>query len=203
MVGLHIAATYDSHWRRSPGTTARRDVGALRGHPRVRHCVRLRYPVCVVRGRCSISTPRYCHHCCQVTPIHPFKLELRVSEMDAIYEAVNVFYSAALGPGCGTVMLVLYWQKGAREVVHAVIDPKTLQQIWHFPSRWDALDPQAEILFESVSGLREGLPVSCVRSQARDRARLGPSCRPSLRREGPTSDIWSSRRRARTRLWPP
>jgi len=44
----------------------------------------------------------------EVPPIHPFKLELRVSETDAIYEGLYAFDPAALGPGCGTVALSLY-----------------------------------------------------------------------------------------------
>jgi hypothetical protein len=34
----------------------------------------------------------------EVTPIHPFKLEQRVSESDAIYEGLYVFDPGALGP---------------------------------------------------------------------------------------------------------
>ena len=66
----------------------------------------------------------------EVTPIHPFKLELRVSETDAIYEGLYVFDPAALGPGCGTVTLVLYSEKEPAKADSRVIDPKTLQQIW-------------------------------------------------------------------------
>jgi hypothetical protein len=47
----------------------------------------------------------------EVTPIHPFKLELRVSETDTIYEGLYAFDPAALGPGCSTVTLVLYSEK--------------------------------------------------------------------------------------------
>jgi S1-C subfamily serine protease len=66
----------------------------------------------------------------EVTPIHPFKLELRVSETDAVYEGLYVFDPAALGPACGTVSLVLYSQKESAKADTRVIDPKTLQQIW-------------------------------------------------------------------------
>ena len=66
----------------------------------------------------------------EVTPIHPLKLELRVSETDAVYEGLYVFDPAALGPGCGTVSLVLYSQKESAKADTRVIDPKTLQQIW-------------------------------------------------------------------------
>ena len=66
----------------------------------------------------------------EVTPIHPFKLELRVSETDAVYEGLYAFDPAALGPGCGTVTLVLYSEKEPAKADTRVIDPKILQQIW-------------------------------------------------------------------------
>jgi hypothetical protein len=66
----------------------------------------------------------------EVTPIHPFKLELRVSETDAVHEGFYVFDPAALGPGCSTVTLVLYSEKEPAKADTRVIDPKILQQIW-------------------------------------------------------------------------
>jgi len=66
----------------------------------------------------------------EVTPIHPFKLELRISETDAIYEGLYAFDPAALGPGCSTVTLVLYSEKEPAKADTRVVDPKTLQQIW-------------------------------------------------------------------------
>jgi Trypsin-like peptidase domain len=66
----------------------------------------------------------------EVTPIHPFKLELRVSETDAVYEGLYVFDPAALGPACRTVTLVLYSEKEPAKADTRVIDPKILQQIW-------------------------------------------------------------------------
>ena len=66
----------------------------------------------------------------EVTPIHPFKLELRVSETDTIYEGLYAFDPAALGPGCSTVTLVLYSEKEPAKADTRVVDPKTLQQIW-------------------------------------------------------------------------
>ena len=66
----------------------------------------------------------------EVTPIHPFKLELRVSETDAIYEGLYVFDPAALGPRCSTVTLALYSEKAPAKADMRVIDPRLLQQIW-------------------------------------------------------------------------
>jgi S1-C subfamily serine protease len=71
----------------------------------------------------------YCDRA-EVTPIHPFKLELRVSETDAVHEGLYVFDPAALGPGCATVTLVLYSEKEPAKADSRVIDPRTLQQIW-------------------------------------------------------------------------
>ena len=66
----------------------------------------------------------------ELTPIHPFKLELRVSETDAIYEGLYAFDPAALGPGCSTVTLVLYSEKEPAKADTRVVDPTILQQIW-------------------------------------------------------------------------
>jgi S1-C subfamily serine protease len=66
----------------------------------------------------------------EVTPIHPFTLEQRVSESDAIHEGLYVFDPGALGPQCGTVKLVLFSEKEPAKGDTRVVDPKVLQQIW-------------------------------------------------------------------------
>jgi hypothetical protein len=65
----------------------------------------------------------------EVTPIHPFKLELRVSETEAVYEGLYAFDPAALGPQCSSVTLVLYSEKAPEKADTRVVDPTTLQQI--------------------------------------------------------------------------
>jgi S1-C subfamily serine protease len=65
-----------------------------------------------------------------VTPIHPFKLEQRVSGNDAIYEGLYVLDPGALGPHCGTVKLVLYSEKEPAKGDTRLVDPRVLQQIW-------------------------------------------------------------------------
>jgi hypothetical protein len=65
----------------------------------------------------------------EVTPIHPFKLELRVSDTEAMYEGLYAFDPAALGPGCSSVTLVLYSEKEPAKADTRVIDPTILQQI--------------------------------------------------------------------------
>lgn len=66
----------------------------------------------------------------EVTPIHPFKVELRVSETDVVHEGLYVFDPAALGPGCSTVRLVLYAEKEPTKADTRIIDSRILQQIW-------------------------------------------------------------------------
>jgi S1-C subfamily serine protease len=65
----------------------------------------------------------------EVTPIHPFKLELRVSETEALYEGLYAFDPAALGPGCESVKLVLYSEKEPAKADTRVVDSSILQQI--------------------------------------------------------------------------
>ena len=66
----------------------------------------------------------------EVTPIHPFKLEQRVSESDAIYEGLYAFDPGSLAPQCGTVKLVLFSEKEPDKGDTRVVDSKMVQQIW-------------------------------------------------------------------------
>jgi hypothetical protein len=66
----------------------------------------------------------------EVQPIHPFTLERRVSETEAIYEGLYVFDPAALGPECGTVTLALRSEQESEKEDVRVVDPRVLQQIW-------------------------------------------------------------------------
>jgi S1-C subfamily serine protease len=66
----------------------------------------------------------------EVTPIHPFKLEQRISESDAIYEGLYVFDPDALGPDCGTVKLMMYSDKEPGKSDTRVVEPRVIQQIW-------------------------------------------------------------------------
>ena len=66
----------------------------------------------------------------EVTPIHPFTLDHRVSENEVINEGLYVFDPSALGPQCGTVTLMLYSQKAPEKADVRVIDPKVVQQAW-------------------------------------------------------------------------
>ena len=65
----------------------------------------------------------------EVTPIHPFMVEQRTSETEAIYEGLYVFDPAALGPQCGTVKLTVYSEDEPDKGDTRAVDPKVLQQI--------------------------------------------------------------------------
>ncbi len=66
----------------------------------------------------------------EVTPIHPFKLEQRVSGTETMYEGLTVFDPAALGPSCSSVKLVLYSEKEPQKGETRVVDARVVQQIW-------------------------------------------------------------------------
>jgi hypothetical protein len=65
----------------------------------------------------------------EVTPIHPFVVEHRISESEAISEGLYVFDPAALGPLCGAVKLTVYSENEPDKGDARVVDPKVLQQI--------------------------------------------------------------------------
>jgi len=65
----------------------------------------------------------------EVTPIHPFVVEHRISESEAISEGLYVFDPAALGPPCGAVKLTVYSENEPDKGDARVVDPKVLQQI--------------------------------------------------------------------------
>jgi S1-C subfamily serine protease len=65
----------------------------------------------------------------EVTPIHPFILEQRLSKDEAIHEGLYAFALDALGPQCGTVKLVLYSEKAPNKGDTIVIAPKVLGQL--------------------------------------------------------------------------
>jgi hypothetical protein len=66
----------------------------------------------------------------ELTPIHPFKIEQRISETNAIDEGLYVFDPTALRPDCGTVKLLLYSQKEPDKADTRIVEPALVQQIW-------------------------------------------------------------------------
>jgi hypothetical protein len=65
----------------------------------------------------------------EVTPIHPFKLEQRVSETDVVYEGLYAFEANALGPQCSAVKLTLYSDRQPEKGDTRAVDPKIIQDI--------------------------------------------------------------------------
>jgi S1-C subfamily serine protease len=65
----------------------------------------------------------------EVPPIHPFKIELRVSETDTVFEGLYAFDPSALGPACDSVTLVLYSEKEPEKGDTHVVDASIRQQI--------------------------------------------------------------------------
>ncbi len=64
----------------------------------------------------------------EVAPIHPFMVEHRVSQTEAIYEGLYVFDPAALG-ACSSVKLSVYSENEPEKDDARVVDQKVLQQI--------------------------------------------------------------------------
>ncbi len=65
-----------------------------------------------------------------LTPIHPFTLEQRVSDTDAVREGLYVFDPGALGPQCSTATLRLSSEKTPDTEDTKAIDRRILQRIW-------------------------------------------------------------------------
>jgi S1-C subfamily serine protease len=66
----------------------------------------------------------------EVTPIHPFRIEQRINENEAIYEGLYVFDPGALNPQCGTVKLTLYSEKEPDKPETKVVDASVIHRIW-------------------------------------------------------------------------
>ena len=65
----------------------------------------------------------------EVVPIHPFKIQQRISETNEITEGLYVFDPGALGPHCGTVTLVLYSEKDPTKADRRIVDATVLDQL--------------------------------------------------------------------------
>jgi S1-C subfamily serine protease len=72
----------------------------------------------------------------EITPIHPFRLEQRLSETEAIYEGLYVFDPGALGPQCGSVKLTLYSEKEPEKPETKVVDAAIVQRFWDDFKGW-------------------------------------------------------------------
>jgi hypothetical protein len=66
----------------------------------------------------------------EVTPVHPFIVERRVSETEAVRDGLHVLAAEAIGPQCGSVTIEVFSEKAPDKRETATIDAKLLQQIW-------------------------------------------------------------------------
>ena len=66
----------------------------------------------------------------EVTPIHPFVVERRISETAAIREGLYALSLEAIGPHCGTVTLELFSEKTPDKREAVKVDTKVLERIW-------------------------------------------------------------------------
>ena len=66
----------------------------------------------------------------EVTPIHPFIVERRVSETDAVREGFYVFDPHTLGPQCKSVRLVVASEKDPKKEDTRAVDPRMIERIW-------------------------------------------------------------------------
>ncbi|MDP2322147.1 MAG: hypothetical protein Q8O42_22755 [Acidobacteriota bacterium] len=84
----------------------------------------------ILRPKSGFSHLRaYCGET-EVAPIHPFKLEQRLSATEVIYEGLYVFDPAAFPPACGSVRLEVYSEKAPDQPDARTVEPKVVQQIW-------------------------------------------------------------------------
>ena len=67
----------------------------------------------------------------EVTPIHPFVLEHRVTEKNVIREGLYVFDSDAFGPQCGAVTLSLYSEAQPERADTLTLTRAVIDQIWN------------------------------------------------------------------------
>ncbi len=65
----------------------------------------------------------------EVVPIHPFKIQQRISDTNEITEGLYAFDPGALGPHCGTVTLVLYSEKDPTKADRRIVDATVLDQL--------------------------------------------------------------------------
>ena len=64
----------------------------------------------------------------EVTPIHPFVLERRVSEADGTHEGLYVFDPEAFAH-CASVKLVMYSEQGPEKPDTLTVDPRVIEGI--------------------------------------------------------------------------
>ena len=83
----------------------------------------------IKRAKAGFSRMRAFCGGAEVTPIHPFMVEQRLSETEAIYEGLYVFDPSALGAQCARVTLTVYSEDDPVTGDTRVVDPKVLEQV--------------------------------------------------------------------------
>jgi hypothetical protein len=66
----------------------------------------------------------------EVVPVHPFKLEHRLSDKEMLVEGLYAFDPGALAPSCATVTLQVFSEQEPRAPDTLVVDAKVIGQIW-------------------------------------------------------------------------
>lgn len=66
----------------------------------------------------------------EVTPIHPLKIEYRLSASERMFEGLYVFPHDAFPPACGSVRLELFSEKEPGKADARAVDASIVQQIW-------------------------------------------------------------------------
>ena len=77
----------------------------------------------------------------EVTAIHSFRVERRLSEREAVSEGLYAFDPRAFGPQCGTLTLILYAEKEPEKGDARVVDPRIVEQVWQDFAPYRALNP--------------------------------------------------------------
>ena len=83
----------------------------------------------IKRLRPGFSRMRLLCGATEVTPVHPFRIQSRVSEAEAIEEGFYVFDPAAISPACGTVSVVLSSVKEPDKTDTRAIDPAIVRRV--------------------------------------------------------------------------
>jgi len=85
----------------------------------------------------------------EVTPIHPGKVEHRVSVSNAAvrvndltYEGFYTFAADAVDPTCGVVTLMLFSEKEPNKSEVKVLSPKLVQKLWDDFAAYRARSPR-------------------------------------------------------------
>ena len=66
----------------------------------------------------------------ELTPVHPFVVEVEASDTETVFEGLYVFAPDALSPACGSVKLALYSQQAPAKADVLAVEAAVIEQIW-------------------------------------------------------------------------